>query len=613
MMDLGDDDESAGPAAPPPQMQFQQQQQQPHRVEGGQHRGENQGGGTKRPRVCFPDHPGPVLPLLPPQAFDAPIVPAMGGCKTSIEVLNKVHQFQSSQRVNLEKLRLVQWQILSRPSPEGMSALLGQESLMERDTRNALQALVYLWCNFALVPMEIWRWEFLWLDLHIQLEQIVLYLNEVRNEGGARCAIVIITHPFPVVATRGRTLDGPALVVQLLTGAAVDLLGADPIRAEAVIPKGTKSKLPADLMDHATSQLQPETRHAEFRLKFANGTRKQPVQFQFRVGVTLRRHGGGEERAEVASAVTPPTISVTNEVQWEEAEGMLMERVAFQFAAQCSWMTLCNHLQRHLIYATRQNVCQLVRIFSLAELSYFHRTFFGGSAMVNPVQFQEFWKWYGKAAHKIRYSKHVLALYLSGLLFGYIAKQEMEVALAGRPPGTFMIRFSERNAGSFSIAYVTQDTSGPSAAPMVRHYLVSAEDITQRKSLADFIGDSPALTHFLRLIPRSGFSLVPSPLGLHVQYELAEKHQALQEYYAKRDPVVHTSGYDRQLNPQPPSHVFQSELRHEAGSADNDGRPLLSGFGLGSAAGAVSPTLSGLGTFTRSDADYLADSCWDAE
>lgn len=187
----------------------------------------------------------------------------------------------------------------------------------------------------------------------------------------------------------------------------------------------------------------------------------------------------------------------------------------------------------------------------------------------------------------------------------------MEIALAGRPPGTFMIRFSERNAGSFSIAYVTQDTSnGPGAAPMVRHYLVSAEDITQRKSLADFIGDSPALTHFLKFEPRSGFSLVPSPLGSTIHYESVEKHQALHEYYAKRDPVVHTSGYDRQLNPQPPAHVFQSELRHDGASMD--GRSVLSGFGLGSAAGSVSPKLSGLGLYSR-DNDYMVDSCWDAE
>ncbi len=268
-------------------------------------------------------------------------------------------------------------------------------------------------------------------------------------------------------------------------------------------------------MENNSAALQPDTRHAEFRLKFANGTRKQPVQFQFRVQVSTGRPGGGSDRVEVASAVTPPSISVTNEVQWEEAEGMLLERVAFQHGEQCSWPSMCNYLQRHLIHATRQNVCQLARIFSLAELSYFQKTFFRSNTVSVP-QFEDFWKWYGKAAHKIRYSKHVLALFLQGLLFGFIAKPEMELALSGRPPGTFMIRFSERNAGSFSIAYVSQDPNA-NGASMIRHYLVSHEDITQRKSLADFVGESPALTHFLRLVPRSGFNLVASPLGNAVE------------------------------------------------------------------------------------------------
>ncbi len=114
---------------------------------------------------------------------------------------------------------------------------MGQETQMVTDTRSALQALTYLWSTFVLTPMEIWRWEFLWLDLHIQLEQIGLYLNEARNDAGPRCAIVIISHPFPTVATRGRTLEGSSLIVQLLTGAAVDLQSAELVRVEAVIPK----------------------------------------------------------------------------------------------------------------------------------------------------------------------------------------------------------------------------------------------------------------------------------------------------------------------------------------------------------------------------------------
>ena len=86
MMDLGEDEESAGQSSSSSQVQFQQQRVVPEMVK----QEPSQQGGTKRPRVCFPDHPGPVLPLLPRQAFDLPITPAMGGSKTSIEVLNKV-------------------------------------------------------------------------------------------------------------------------------------------------------------------------------------------------------------------------------------------------------------------------------------------------------------------------------------------------------------------------------------------------------------------------------------------------------------------------------------------------------------------------------------------
>ena len=240
MMDLGEDeDDSAHVPAPPvmhqhrsQQQQQQQQQEQQSQFDASQ--------GTKRARVSFPDHPGPVLPLVPPQMFDIPIQPGMGGTRSSMELLNKIYHFQTSQRQNLDKLRLAQWQILSRPSPDAVAALLNQETHMENDTKSALQALVHIWCNWVLSPAEVWRWEFLWADLHIQLEQIVLYLREVRNEPGPRCAIAIISHPFPTVATRGRTVDGAAIVVQLLTAASVSLQDAALVRADAVIPKGTK-------------------------------------------------------------------------------------------------------------------------------------------------------------------------------------------------------------------------------------------------------------------------------------------------------------------------------------------------------------------------------------
>lgn len=192
----------------------------------------------------------------------------------------------------------------------------------------------------------------------------------------------------------------------------------------------------------------------------------------------------------------------------------------------------------------------------------------------------------------------MLSLFLKGHLFGFISKSDMEKNLLGRPPGSFMIRFSERNAGSFSIAYVTQDPMNPTQN-MVRHYLVSHEDITQRKSLADFIGESPALTHFLRYEPKSGFNLSPTPMGPSVHFELQEKHAALAEFYAKREVIQHTSGYDSHLNPQPPLVVNRS----------NESEGLLAGMGVPSGQGSPAvPIFRSLEDYDMKDSDI-----WDAE
>lgn len=453
----------------------------------------------------------------------------------------------------------------------------------------------------------------------MQRVQLRLYLEELQSfaagdilQSTLKCAFCVISSPFPAVATRGRSLESArSMVVQLLTGVTADILATGQVQTEAVIPKGTKGKVAADLMDVPAATLHPETRHAEIRIKFANGTRKQPVYFQFHVQVNLRTPSGLQQvtlsrwvgwgdccyhhfffffRARLNhslpthSEVTPPAISVTNEVQWEEAEGILVEKQAFQENSTCAWFALANVLQRHMIDATRQPVTSLSRIYGQVELTYFHH-FLGGGAQVSVDAFREWWKWYGKAMHKVRYTKHILTLFLSGCLFGFIAKQDMELALRDQPPGTFMVRFSERNPGSFSIAYVLQSENDPTQS-MVRHYLVSQEDITQRRSLADFLGESPALTHFLRYECSSGFNLAPTPLGPSVRYCREEKNSILQEYYAKREVLTVTSGYDRTLVSQPPQPVLLVDEDRErkrkvsnSGLAHPPAPPFLLDFG----------------------------------
>lgn len=56
-----------------------------------------------------------------------------------------------------------------------------------------------------------------------------------------------------------------------------------------------------------------------------------------------------------------------------------------------------------------------------------------------------------------------------------MTREEVDMALTGEPPGTFIMRFSERHAGQFGIAYVCSDTK-------VKHYLVQPNGLTSNNN-----------------------------------------------------------------------------------------------------------------------------------
>lgn len=68
-----------------------------------------------------------------------------------------------------------------------------------------------------------------------------------------------------------------------------------------------------------------------------------------------------------------------------------------------------------------------------------------------------------------------------GLIFGFIGKAAAQEILEGKPIGTFLVRFSERSAGLFAVAYVAKgETKGES---VVKHFLVPQST----KKLSDFL------------------------------------------------------------------------------------------------------------------------------
>lgn len=65
--------------------------------------------------------------------------------------------------------------------------------------------------------------------------------------------------------------------------------------------------------------------------------------------------------------------------------------------------------------------------------------------------------------------------------------QAAENLLSNRQPGVFLLRFSERAAGTFAVAYVKKSRSTGECS--VKHYLLRPGDVAPpQRTLADFLG-----------------------------------------------------------------------------------------------------------------------------
>src|SRR5689334_14366221 len=69
-------------------------------------------------------------------------------------------------------------------------------------------------------------------------------------------------------------------------------------------------------------------RQAKFYLKFGVGTRKNPVRLKFGIQLQIQQ-GGQAQTVTVESNSSRSFIVITNECQWEEAEGILLKKDAF--------------------------------------------------------------------------------------------------------------------------------------------------------------------------------------------------------------------------------------------------------------------------------------------
>lgn len=123
---------------------------------------------------------------------------------------------------------------------------------------------------------------------------------------------------------------------------------------------------------------------------------------------------------------------------------------------------------------------------------------------INHRSFDQFCLWFGKTAKILRYTKSICQLWTSGLIYGFMSREDIEMSLVGYPTGTFIIRFSERFVsccclvdcfscpGQFAIGYV-------GAAGALKHYLVEPKDLLNT-SLPNFLECCDQFTEILHVI-----------------------------------------------------------------------------------------------------------------
>jgi len=349
-----------------------------------------------------------------------------------------------------------------------------------------------------------------------------------------RCfvALAIVEQPFPMVITKGKSLEDPVLV-QLLTGANVTLQNLSPVKVTLTMdnPQGMSAKN----IESEEERIDEFSKTAKFHLKFLNGTRKTYATVKYSAQVQLP----GLAPLPMESYSSRPFVVITNECQYEESDGLLLKMDTFgpQMDGMVPWPHFANKLQRHFLRGTRQDAIKPQRYLTKKELAYLHSKFFGGQPLIGTKVFDEFWNWFGKGLQKLRYQRHLCSMWQNGLLYGFIDREGVNAALVTQEVGTFMIRFSERHPGTFAVGYVI-DENDPNTR--VRHYLIRPEDVYgAKKTLPDFLMESGQFSKFL--VIHDFVSGVP-------KHRIVAKDLMLEQYGAKRPmPEKPVNGYDPSL------------------------------------------------------------------
>jgi len=487
-----------------------------------------------------PQSPGPMPEIN--QGFNSNSVNLndLGSLPTS-SLLEKIYKLQRAQKDDLNKIRQFQKQVMISPNKQSFDILDQQHRQMKEQIDTEVKSLQRLYTQVILQPPEIHRLLLLVQELKIQQTQLELFHQELhqlaQSHGPTRCiaTLVIAQEPFPMVITKGKQLDEDPVVVQLLCGANVEFQSFSQMKVAMVWENHQSKANNQKNIDCDTQTVDAFNRVAKWHLKFLNGTRKSSVTLRFGMQVQVSQPSGAVT-VTVESHSTRPFIVITNECQWEESEGTLLKKDAFGEQAEIPWPQFANVLQRHFLRATRQDAISPTRCLSQTDFEYIHAKFFGAQATITPKSYNSFWTWFGKTIKKLRYQRHILPLWQTGLIHGFLSREAVHDILKDQEPGTFLVRFSERHAGQFAVAYRIDGNPNE----RVRHYLIQPDDTAgNKKTLPDFLSEQAPFCFLLQIGTEDDNGVLV--------YHKFRKEAVLESYLSKRNTLPPAVGYDSDI------------------------------------------------------------------
>jgi hypothetical protein len=363
------------------------------------------------------------------------------------------------------------------------------------------------------------------------------YVRQYAMEPPPFADLFITQQPFPISVYHHKPLPSP-LRVRLYTSARARVSNIGVVSVELLHDAGLAKTMNDVVMQNSSKAMVDGESHdneANFeQLTFDKGTRLQQVMLKFNQHVKVQGAMGAASSEHLESNVSEPFIVTTHENQWAQAEGVLLERTLFAQQMSVSWPLFANAFQILYLRATRQDADSVKRPLCVEEFGYLHAKL-GGKRLIERAAWADLWKKLQDCLRKIRFAKHLCEMWNEGAIAGFISRVDTERLLQNEPVGAFMVRFSDSADGSFVISFVLEEEG----AKTIKHYLVTEQDTSTKKSLAEFVRAHPRLVYLIKVGVNSSTGLRSTSREL--------KDTALSKFYGKGKVVATPSHYEQRL------------------------------------------------------------------